>query len=242
MGGERIRNAGRGLLCAALLAPVALAAGKRHGTVEDLLVHGAVEGRSLGEWTAQWWRWAFSQPVAPYLDPDGSWCAMGQEGPVWFLAGTNGQFTPKRHCVVPEGKYLLVPIINMSMRRSKLTRAGCREMQESVAVNNNHLASAVVMVNGQLLRDARRQRVRSDGCFQFDPEDETSMWMAADGYWLMLKPLPRGRHTISVGANYGAPGDEGYGSFQQTFEYQLDVGGHTLLSDAGSAQPVTALR
>jgi hypothetical protein len=44
----------------------------------------------------------------------------------------------------------------------------------------------------------------------------------------MLKPLSRGHHTLSVGANYGAP-EQAYGNMAQSFEYELDVGGRTLL-------------
>lgn len=49
----------------------------------------------------------------------------------------------------------------------------------------------------------------------------------------MLKPLSRGRHTISVGANYAAQGSA-HGGMQQSFEYELDVGGEALLSDVTS--------
>ena len=78
----------------------------------------AVAGISLSEWTARWWRWADEQRVAPYLDPDGRLCELGQEGPVWNLAGTNGRFQPRRQCVVPEGRHLLLPIINMASYQS----------------------------------------------------------------------------------------------------------------------------
>src|SRR4051812_39446710 len=61
----------------------------------DMLTSDAVAGISTGEWTARWWRWALTQPIAPYLDPDGRLCDLGQEGPVWFLAGTNGHFRPQ---------------------------------------------------------------------------------------------------------------------------------------------------
>lgn len=195
------------------------------------LTAGPVEGQSLGAWTAQWWRWVFAQPMEPYLDPDGRLCDLGQDGPVWFLAGTDGSFKPKRRCVVPEGKHLLLPVINMIYLQGDGRRVpGCKELQADVAVNNDHLASAVVLLDGKPLGDIALHRVRSDGCFRLDPEDASSQLAAADGYWLMLKPLSRGRHAISVGANYAAPGSA-HGGMQQSFEYELDVGGEALLSD-----------
>jgi hypothetical protein len=205
-----------------------------------LPVDSIVEGVSFGQWTAKWWQWAFAQSIAPYLDPDGSLCGEGQGGPVWFLAGTNGEFTPHRECVIPAGKYLLVPVINMIYMNH---RAGhdpantnpCATLQANAAVNNDHFISAVVLVDGVLVEDVARYRVRSDGCFPLttDVDEASAQSAAADGYWLLLKPLAPGRHTISIGANYGAA-DSSYGHMLQNFEYVLDVGGRTDLALRGA--------
>lgn len=192
-----------------------------------------VEGASIGEWTGRWWAWVYAQPIAPFLDPDGRICNMGQGGPVWFLAGTDGTFSPQRECVVPEDKYLLVPVINMVYREidSKQPRR-CVDMQADAAVNNDHLISAVVLIDGKSVLDVSLHRVRSDGCFVLEHDEEGSeVHAAADGYWLMLKPLSRGRHTLTIGANYGAP-HEDYGHMLQNFEYVLDIGGRTRMSQA----------
>jgi hypothetical protein len=204
------------------------------------LESGPVDGQSLGAWTTKWWHWAFSQSVEPYLDPDGRLCELGQEGPVWFLAGTDGTFRPKRECVVPEGKYLMVPVINMIYMQQAGTpnAASCEELQAEVAVNNDSLRSAVAMLDGKPLGDLKLRRVRSDGCFRLDQEDPRSRLAAADGYWLMIKPLSRGRHTLVVGANYGAS-HAAYGDMNQNFEYVLDVGGKALMSERGNMGPDT---
>lgn len=187
-----------------------------------------VEGASFGEWTGRWWNWALSQPVEPYLDPDGRICDMGQGGPVWYLAGTDGSFDAHRECVVPEGKYLLIPVINMVQMRmsgsNHLSTARCNDLRASAAVNNDNLVSAVVLIDGVPVRDVTRYRVRSDGCFSLPARNANA---AADGYWLFLRPLPRGRHVITVGANYGSARDRGYGTMVQNFEYVVHVGGRT---------------
>lgn|GEM_PF-3212340 len=69
-----------------------------------------------------------------------------------------------------------------------------------------------------------RAPLQGNGCFRLDPDDDASRLAAADGYWLMLKPLPRGRHTLSVGANDGAPGGEAFSTMEQNVEYVLHVG------------------
>lgn len=204
------------------------------------LTRDPVGGVSLAGWTARWWRWADGQGGAPYLDPDGRVCDVGQQGPVWNLAGTNGRFRPHRECVVPAGKYLLLPIINMAHFQVDET-VSCKALQAGAAVNNDYLISAVVLLDGQPLGDMRGHRVRSEGCFRMDADDEHSRLAAADGYWVMLKPLPPGRHTLSVGANYGVPDGGAYSRMRQSFEYVLHVGGRTQVVSRGQrTMPVAA--
>lgn len=232
---QRTAKACRAGFVAGMLAITAAAdAGPDVVSPVQALANGTIEGRSLGDWTAQWWRWALAREIAPYRDRDGRLCALGQEGPVWFLAGTDGRFVAKRECAIPEGKHVLVPIINMIYWRPRGSDASCHELQASAAVNNDRLVSAVALLDGQPLGDLRSHRVRSDKCFRLDPDDPQSRIGAADGYWLMLKPLPRGRHVLSIGANYAAA-DEAFGGMHQNFEYVLDIGGPALLSDSPEA-------
>jgi hypothetical protein len=73
-------------------------------------------GASYETWTARWWQWAYSLPVAghPLFDESGADCAAGQSGPVWYLGGVfNVSGSAVRDlCVVPQGKSILFPIIN----------------------------------------------------------------------------------------------------------------------------------
>ncbi|TDB33448.1 hypothetical protein TEP_07095, partial [Stenotrophomonas sp. TEPEL] len=43
-------------------------------------------------------------------------------------------------------------------------------------------------------------------------------------------PLTPGQHTVSVGANYGAPEAGAYSQMRKTFEYVLHVGGRTQIT------------
>lgn len=232
---KRKRFAG-GLLAACVLCIAGAAGGEPAApAARDALAAGPVDGVALEEWTARWWQWAESQWIAPYRDPDGRLCALGQSGPVWFLAGTDGTFDALRTCTIPAGVHVLVPVINMMQSvRSRGGKAECADLRAGVAVNNDRLVSAVVLLDGRSLGDIRRHRVRTSGCFRLGGH-ATARLAAADGYWLMLAPLPPGRHRLMVGANYGAP-DAPYGRMQQQFEYVLDVGGPILVSEAGRAQ------
>lgn len=75
---------------------------------------GHVSNEQLPQLTAQWEQWALSLPndVNPLVDTTGAFCAVGQRGPVWFLAGTFFGGTVTRTCTVPEGTTLFFPVIN----------------------------------------------------------------------------------------------------------------------------------
>ncbi len=70
-------------------------------------------GLTYGQWTARWWQWAYSIPrdVHPAYDDNGSYCAEGQSGPVWFLAGSY-EHPADRYCTIAAGKAILLPILN----------------------------------------------------------------------------------------------------------------------------------
>jgi hypothetical protein len=64
--------------------------------------------------SAEWLQWALSIPasVNPQTDPTGDFAAVGQRGPIWFLAGKFGGGIATRSCSVPQGTALFFPVIN----------------------------------------------------------------------------------------------------------------------------------
>ncbi len=74
-----------------------------------------VLGATIGEWSARWWQWALGipAPINPVSDLTGANCGVGQQGPVWFLAGTGFLSPPPgpvtRDCQVPAQRYIFFP-------------------------------------------------------------------------------------------------------------------------------------
>ena len=180
--------------------------------------------QSYGEWAVDWWQWALSQPVAanPVLDTTGVQCAEGQRGQVWFLAGSFGSAPVTRTCAVPAGKALLIPVLNLGYFAfpddppATRTEAYVRE-QVSSMVNATNLTTAIDDVsvpnikNGyfeesplfKVILPANNVFGLPDG-FHLDPSVDA-------GYYLVVKPLTLGEHTIHfTGSNGGFSSDITY--------------------------------
>lgn len=71
-------------------------------------------GKTVAEWTADWWTWAWGAPANadPLSDTTGSLANQNNDGPVFFVAGSNSGGVTQRTFSVSEGKALLVPMIN----------------------------------------------------------------------------------------------------------------------------------
>jgi hypothetical protein len=82
-----------------------------------------VEGKSIAQWTEDWWTWAAQSPAGtnnPLDDTTGAFAHQrnGNGSPVFFLAGTNGITenggTAERTINVKAGTPILVPLINFA--------------------------------------------------------------------------------------------------------------------------------
>lgn len=197
----------------------------------------AIAGVGQPEWTERWWKWVgrFPQGQLPYRDRDGALCATAQEGPVWFLAGTDGQSDAQRRCRIPADKYLLVPVMNIVQLGGgpDAPARGCEELRASAAKVMDHLSNSLVLLDGRMVGATAEMRIASNGCF--DPGRGLlgggHNVAASDGYWLMLSPLPPGKHVLAISAGYD---DKGPLRTLQNFQYELEVDAPGAAADAES--------
>jgi hypothetical protein len=191
-------------------------------------------GRTYREWSADWWRWALSIPPAymPIIDPTGDSCAVGQHGPVWFLSGTFGE-TVVRHCAVPGGRALFFPLINCEWENIWVG-------QPILPINELYALCAPASIPVLTLEVDGVPLLPSEAV---DPDDASLLDFRAtadvfdyslpldniagqpqgvyypaisDGWWMMLKPLAPGSHTL----RFTASNDSG---FYLDVTYELDV-------------------
>jgi len=162
-------------------------------------------GQSYVKWTEKWWQWLFSIPKDqnPVTDKTGENCGKGQKGPVWFLAGTTrNRLRAQRSCVIPDGRSILFPIIVSQFSHSEKPTLNHRELVRYTADDINETSVLEVIIDGIHLRNLSKYRIQSYFILDlvrgniWDVQPGPT-WAASDGFWVFLKPLNKGKHTIS---------------------------------------------
>jgi len=162
-------------------------------------------GLTYGEWTVKWWQWALSIPAyeSPILDNHGEKATVQQFGEVWFLAGTFGENRfPQRKCSVPRGKCLLFPVINYEMNvYENPDLDNDADLIDHVRRDMDDIVNKIASVDNVDIPIYRIQSVPA--IFPLVVNNENCIgikggltMVAADGYWVFLKPLPLGNHEI----------------------------------------------
>ncbi len=163
-------------------------------------------GKTINQWTAAWWQYvmAFPAPTNPLADATGANCAAGQSGPVFFLVGTTGGPAVRDDCVVPLGKSILFPIINVvaAVPEDGATAADIINAATPYMSTTDKLEATV---DGVELADLMEDYRFPSPIFSFDGADpgifapyyQGHRSIAfSDGWWVMLTPLKPGTHTI----------------------------------------------
>lgn len=166
-----------------------------------------------GELSAKWWQWALAVPEAqnPVFDTTGVNCAVGQSGPVWFLAGVFGG-SVTRACTVPAGKALFFPVLNAVFGSGvfdceptapgvcdvSVLRAGAAARMDNpieLAVTIDGVAIPMVDLLTLRVQSPRFSLTFPVGAI-FGLPAGTFRPNVGDGYYVMLTPRSVGPHTI----------------------------------------------
>lgn len=180
-----------------------------------------VEGKTLAEWSATWWQWALSYPVSnnPLIDTTGSSAYLGDQGSVFFLAGSFIPGAINRTFSVPSGKYVFFPVLN-----SWLVEEGSEsDMRAVIGASMDIAANLHASVDGTPIPNLTAHREISPLFDVTLPEDNLYGAPAgiyrnavSDGYWVMLEPLGPGQHVINFGG-------ETLGNAEARFDIALDI-------------------
>ena len=202
------------------------------GTIEVFLPNSMPYNKTYGEWNQIWWQWAQMEPIEsnPIHDPTGERCAVNQFDPnVWFLAGTTGGRVD-RDCTIPALKALFFPLLNTECSTAEDPSLTTEEALRDCARNNAPDRAQVILrasIDGQEIPNLERYWTESSLYNYTLPEG--NIWgvapgptqQVAAGYYLMVKPLPPGLHTVQFsGANIDLTGTQ---TFATEVIYNLTV-------------------
>lgn len=209
---------------------VVLAAGmllctSAYGAYRDLIVEpgSKVQGTSIGALTGKWWQWANSMPgyKSPVRDMTGENCANGQKGNVWFLAGSYSRNKVVRKCTIPSGKYIMFPLVNWLLFPGKNASVECEGVKRRIKNMADRIEQLHLEIDGQAVQKLKRYREATVNCFRLYADSDFSEFLgrtspaASDGYWVVLKPLSKGKHVIRFGGRQPR--------FQQNIEYSITI-------------------
>jgi hypothetical protein len=199
-----------------MTAPPVLAGG---GNADSRVfpVNSKPHGLSYGEWSARQWQWEFSLPLDANPLADTADCSAGQSGSVWFLGGTftlsnvGGVVVGKavRTCTIPSGTALFFPLLDTECSTIEGNGTTEDELRDCAKMFTDLVdtSSLFLEIDGQPVTNLGDFRVQSP-LFTFGPLPPNNILGApagstspsvSDGYFVMLKPLSVGRHTLHFG-------------------------------------------
>ncbi|MDQ3654138.1 MAG: hypothetical protein M3457_03530 [Chloroflexota bacterium] len=163
----------------------------------------AVSGATLAAWSARHWEWTLSFPVQinPGQDVTGATCGYGQTAPMFFVPRN---FAP---CRVPEGTAIFVPIVGTecsTVEPPPYHGASEADLRSCATRDVDRYTGIVVRVDGEEVPNIDTFRTSTPRFTVILPGDNVLGVPAgvtdivADGYQLILAPLPVGDHEIMV--------------------------------------------
>ncbi|MEY2409136.1 MAG: hypothetical protein QOF48_1806 [Verrucomicrobiota bacterium] len=174
-----------------------------------------IQSQRYGELVTAWWQWALSIPETqnPLLDTTGAYAGLNQHGSIWFLAGTFGN-SAERTFTIPQGMTLFMPVHNWIFGAGVFdcdptvpgVTCDVPTLRDKAAAATTGAEVVEASIDGVPVADIRSYRALSPEPFSimFPPDAVFGIPagiyypQVADGYWLMLTPLPKGTHTIRV--------------------------------------------
>lgn len=190
------------------------------GAVEASVASKSAPGGAGGRYrtlAAKWWAWAIDEELAPIIETGSVDCAAGQQGKTWFLAGSFFDIGPVvRECSIPAGTKLFFPVVN-AFAAAPPGQTACTPVPEPTPrQKQEHLECAASLIDpfdpADLTATVDGEAVplvrAASALFPFHLDDPNIFGVpagtyleTADGYWVLLDPLPPGEHTIRFAAD-----------------------------------------
>ena len=225
-----VMNTSLFMTASVFLISVCLAAPSQGIKVDIFPPNSSPYNTSYAEWSEKWWKWSLAIPEDsnPISDKTGKNCAINQEGPVWFLAGTTGG-SANRECTVPSGKSILIVPLNAECSYAEFPLAKSEKELLDCAREGQNDAHLEVSIDGYKVQNLSQYRVHS-GLFDVvlperniygAPSGPTQA--VSDGWWIISKPLTSGQHKVHFSGTVFDNPTTGTQGFSVETTYNLNI-------------------
>jgi hypothetical protein len=167
----------------------------------------------------KWWQWIVSlnnvTDPNPFTETGQAGCDVGLQDDerLLFLVGSSrdnvtGAF-PEHECGIPQGTFILFPIVNVVCDTLEVNSPffGANETDQRICANNlvDTAFNLTVNIDGYEVKKPEQYRIDSPaGGFNLSAVEGNPVAIptgngtgVADGFWILLKPLKPGEHTIT---------------------------------------------
>jgi hypothetical protein len=185
-------------------------------------------GIPYAQWLGKWWNWTKSLTTQehPRDNYTPEKCTAGQKGPVWFLADAlTGK--EERTCTIPAGKAILAPTITGSCGYYDPTIKNDDDMRRC-AIAGDEYGTIEVTLDGRKIQNLEQYRVQT-GFFNLNITKDNiynntpGIFKAyADGWMVLLEPLPLGKHDLHIKASVFNPVETQY-NYSAEWTYHLNI-------------------
>jgi len=162
-------------------------------------------GMTYGDWSAASWQWLFSLPVSSIPGLGGGDCLVGQKsGPMFFAPASFGE-PLTISCTIPASKAIFIVLLSpecSTLEPPPFAGSNPQELRECAGgfADGTDLNSLELTVDGKPVRNLRRFRTQTPYFDFVMPASDnilgqpgvTAGSSVADGYVVILKPLPVG--------------------------------------------------
>ena len=224
-----------------------------------LAPNSVVAGKTITDWTGEWWTWALQAPQAanPLLDTTGGFANVNNGGPVYFVAGgvLGSGGSTNRTIYIPGNKPILLPIINLvdtepvpplDPALTLADRTLSADLVLAAWLSAVNTASLFASIDGTPVASPASHlqvtNVFDLGATKPDsllegfgvPAGTHAVPTRSAGYWLMIDDLSPGPHELRFGGSVGAISVDTPSGIQSLDPYSANVTVTALVPEPAS--------
>jgi hypothetical protein len=186
-------------------------------------LNATYRGQTYKQWVVSFWQWALAIPLPPaspyphpFQDCNNRHISVGQTGNVWYWSAPDDAplRCDQRATIIPAGTSIFLSTLDLEASSLDAPPFYAATAADQLAIAQqfaNYIQDMFVTIDGIPVANVTAYRTTTDRFSFFAP----TPWIfnktggngtaVADGYYLLLKPLPAGIHTIHYGGTFIIP-------------------------------------